>query len=44
METTLSTFQTNTFGPIRMIKAVAPHMIERKSGLVINVSSIVARM
>jgi NADP-dependent 3-hydroxy acid dehydrogenase YdfG len=44
MQTTFSTFQTNTFGPIRMIQAVVPHMIERRSGLVINLSSIVARL
>jgi 1-acylglycerone phosphate reductase len=44
MEVVMSTFDTNTFGALRMIQAVSPHMMERKKGLIINVSSIVARM
>lgn len=35
-------FQTNFFGPIELIKAVLPQMRERKSGAIINVSSIAA--
>lgn len=44
MDEVMSTFNTNTFGALRMIQAVSPHMMERKQGLIINVSSIVARM
>ncbi|KAF1046911.1 MAG: 2-(R)-hydroxypropyl-CoM dehydrogenase [Herbaspirillum frisingense] len=34
-------FETNTFGTIAMTQAVLPHMRERKSGVVINVTSSV---
>jgi len=34
------TFETNVFGVIQLMQAVLPGMRERKSGLVINVSSI----
>ncbi len=37
-------FETNLFGPIEMMKAVLPHMRERKSGLIINVTSIAGYM
>lgn len=33
-------FDVNVFGPLRVIRAVLPHLRERKSGHVINVTSI----
>lgn len=35
-------FQTNFWGPVALIKAVLPGMRERRSGVIVNVSSIAA--
>lgn len=37
-------FETNFFGPVRVIKAVLPQMRKQKAGLIINVTSIAAYM
>ena len=39
-----SIFETNYFGPLRVIKAVLPMMRKQKNGLVINVTSIAGYM
>ena len=44
MEELKSQFETNTFGPARVARAVLPHMRARKSGLLIQVTSIAGRL
>jgi NAD(P)-dependent dehydrogenase (short-subunit alcohol dehydrogenase family) len=41
METVRSLFETNTFGTLAVTQAVLPQMRERKSGVVVNVTSSV---
>jgi NAD(P)-dependent dehydrogenase (short-subunit alcohol dehydrogenase family) len=44
MEATRRMFETNTFGPLRMMQAVVPAMRERGSGVIINVTSVQGRV
>jgi short-subunit dehydrogenase len=37
-------YEVNVFGMARLIKAVLPHMREKKSGLIINASSVVGKV
>ena len=38
------TFDANVFGAVRTSKAVIPHMAAQKSGIIVNVGSIVGEM
>jgi NAD(P)-dependent dehydrogenase (short-subunit alcohol dehydrogenase family) len=40
VEETKALFETNVFGPLRVCRAVLPHMRGRGEGLIVNVSSI----
>ncbi len=40
---TKSIFDTNYFGPVNLIQAVVPHMIDAGAGLIINIASLAGR-
>ncbi|KAJ7631185.1 oxidoreductase [Roridomyces roridus] len=42
LETVHSVFEANTYGTLRVAQAAFPHMAAKRSGLVINIGSIVA--
>ncbi|KII94121.1 hypothetical protein PLICRDRAFT_153495 [Plicaturopsis crispa FD-325 SS-3] len=44
IEQVKQTFDANTFSALRVAKAVIPHMAERKSGLIINIGSVVGNI
>ena len=44
METVKKHFDLNTYSILRMSKAVVGHMAERKSGLIVNIGSIVGEV
>jgi NAD(P)-dependent dehydrogenase (short-subunit alcohol dehydrogenase family) len=44
MEATRLAFDTNVFGPQRLIRAVLPAMRQKKSGLIVNISSQLGRV
>ncbi len=43
-EVLLKMFETNVFGPMRMIRALVPSMRERGEGVVVNVTSVEGRV
>ena len=40
----LNAFETNLHGPMRVIRAVLPHMREQKAGFILNITSIAGHM
>ncbi len=44
MEDFRATMETNYFGALRCIRQVAPRMRERRSGCIINVSSVAGKI
>ncbi|MCB0958267.1 MAG: SDR family oxidoreductase [Acidimicrobiales bacterium] len=43
-EALLRMFETNTFGPMRLVRAVVPTMRERGAGVIVNVTSVEGRV
>ncbi|KAG2360003.1 hypothetical protein BDR07DRAFT_1290890 [Suillus spraguei] len=44
LDQTRKAFETNTFSILRVAQAVAPSMVERKQGLIVNIGSIVGNV
>ena len=40
MERFIEAYDANLFGPLRVAKAVIPHMAARKTGTIINIGSV----